>query len=380
MLKLINEELMAYSTITTTEKGKTYTKIKVATSNKLQQYENDSRYNRNNREEKQNVPKKTKPGASIVSNIDSLKPINREIIRISAPLKNIGDFMAQDETSREIDFDLPMSIKVDASNKYQPHVEVRCHEQGDDRANLYVLAFPFNGMIKPIPENPQYRIYRGLIASSAKPFFFNNRKYRKVLYLVVEINKNLFNKDHKYHTDKIDIQIESYALFTDRETEDKKTNCETFTLSIVSSDGEYITDWKYNTVDEAIMMSVEPGQQLWTTYDMGARKDTNKYQQNHNDAPAKKNYNNPNKQKQVTIEGGMMVTLNKHGIRKEIPMKNNHGRNQRSPKGQNNFAGKNNIDKMMQDSGMFDNDYEYNRSKKNSGKRNNNRGKNRDRY
>lgn len=376
MLNLINEDLMAYSTITTVEKGKEYTKIKVATSNKLQQYENDSR---NNRGEPKESPKKPRAGATIVSKIDALKPINREIIRISAPLKNIGDFLAQDENSREINFDLPMSIKVDANNKYQPHVEVRCHEQGDDRANLYVIAFPFNGMIKPIPENPQYRIYRGLIASSAKPFFFNNRKYRKVLYLVVEINKNLFNSDHKYHTDKIDIQLESYALFTDRENGDmKKTNCEKFKLSITSANGDYDVEWDYNTVDDAIMMSVEPGQPLWTTYDMNAHRN-NKSDRKPMNNESEKRVNGNNKQKKVTIEGDMMVTLNKHGIRKEIPIRNNNRNQRNSNNGKNNFSKKNDIDRMMEESGMFDNDYEYSRSKKNGGKRNN-RGRNRDQY
>lgn len=380
MLNLINEELMAYSTITTNEKGKSYTKIKVATSNKLQQYENDTRHNRNNRdnrEEYRKEPKKSN-GATIVSNADVLKPIDREIIRISAPLKNIGDFIAQDEMSREINFDLPMSINVDSTNKYQPRVEVRCHEQGDDRANLYVVAFPFNGMIKPIPENPQYRIYRGLIASSARSFFFNNRKYRKVLYLVIEVNKNLFNPDHKYHTDKIDIQLESYALFTDRETNEKKTNCEVFKLSVVSAVGEYISEWEYNTVDEAIMMTVEPGQQLWTTYDMNAHRDNHK-NNTHNNGDFKKKNNS--KQKAVTYEGDMMVTTNKHGIRKEIPMNNRGNRNQKYPaRGQHISTNKDSIDKMMRSSGMFDNDYEYTRSKKNGGKRNNSRGKNRDRF
>lgn len=373
MLNLINEDLMAYSTITTVEKGKEYTKIKVATSNKLQQYENDSRNNRG--DQKESPKKPTKVGATIVSKIEALKPINREIIRISAPLKNIGDFLAQDENSREINFDLPMSIKVDANNKYQPHVEVRCHEQGDDRANLYVIAFPFNGMIKPIPENPQYRIYRGLIASSAKPFFFNNRKYRKVLYLVVEINKNLFNSDHKYHTDKIDIQLESYALFTDRESQDKKTNCETFKLSITSANGDYDIEWNYETVDDAIMMSVEPGQPLWTTYDMNAHRNT-KVERKPMNNTSEKRVNN--KQKNVTIEGDMMVTVNKHGIRKEIPLKNNNRNQRNSNNGKNNFSKKNDIDRMMEESGMFDNDYEYSRSKKNGGKRN--RGRNRDQY
>lgn len=378
MLNLINEELMAYSTITTNEKGKEYTKIKVATSNKLQQYENDTR---NNRRDHQQAPIRSRHG-NIVSKVDALKSINREIIRISAPLKNIGDFIAQDESSKEINFDLPMSIKVDSTNKYQPHVEVRCHEQGDDRANLYIVAFPFNGMIKPIPENPQYRIYRGLIASSARPFFFNNRKYRKVLYLVIEINKNLFNPEHKYHTDNIDIQLESFALVTDRETGEQKTNCEKFTVSVLSANGDYSLDWEYNTVDEAIMMAVEPGQQLWTTYVMNNqnhRPNTNNVRRENtrntfDRKPAvetEKKFTNRsnNKQKQVTIEGDMMVTTNKHGIRKEIPMRNNRGYNNRN-------NGKNDIDRMMQESGMYDTDYEYSRSKKNGGKRNNNnRGK-----
>ena len=382
MLNIINEELMAYSTISTTEKGKSYTKIKVATSNKIQQFENDSRFNKN-REDSQETPKKVRTGASIISNNDVLKPLNREIIRISAPLKNIGDFVSQEENSKTLDFDLPMSINVDASNKYQPRVEVRCHEQGDDRANLYVIAFPFNGMIKPIPENPQYRIYRGLIASSAKPFFFNNRKYRKVLYLVVEINKNLFKPDHKYHTDRIDIQLESYALFNDRETNERKTNCESFTLSIISADGEYVTDWKYETVDDAIMMSVEPGQQLWVTYDVTANRKNN---HRNNDDYKKNNTFNNNKHKSITIEGDMMVTTNKHGIRKEIPMNthnNNRNRNQRyqnRDRVQNQSSSKNSIDRMMQDSGMFDNDHEYNRGKKNGGKRPNNRDRNRGRF
>lgn len=377
MLNIINEELMSYSTISTTEKGKNYTKIKVATSNKLQQYENDSRYNRDrNRDTQQETPKKAGPTAKIVSNIDALKPINREIIRISAPLKNIGDFIGKEEhTANEIGFDLPMSINVNAENKYQPRVEVRCHEQGDDRANLYVIAFPFNGMIKPIPENPQYRIYKGLIASSAKPFFFNNRKYRKVLYLVIEINKNLFKPDHKYHTDSIDIQFDSYALFDDRETGEKKTNCESFKLSILSADGDYATNWEYSVADEPIMMAAEPGQQLWVTYNMSEHKHNNTH--NNNSDRFKKRYN---KQKPVSVEGDMMVTTNKHGIRKEIPMKNNHQRNQRSFNNRNNSKPMS-IDQMMQDSGMFEQDYD-NRSKRNGGKRgnNNNRGKNRNRF
>ena len=381
MLNIINEELMAYSTITTVEKGKQYTKIKVATSNKLQQYENDSRYPKTRDGQKSFKKEKTGPSVQvgITSRVEALKPINREIIRISAPLKNIGDFEAQPIDSKTIDFDLPMSINVNSANKYQPLVEVRCHEQGDDRANVYVVAFPFNGMIKPIPENPQYRIYKGLIASSAKPFFFNNRKYRKVLYMVIEINKNLFKPDHKYHTDSIKIDFESFALFDDRETGEKKTTCEKFTVNIVSDKGDCLTHWEYNVADEAIMMAADPGQQLWVTYDMSAHKNNsqNNNQRFNKNGNSRGNYK---KQQTFTVEGDMMVTTNKHGIRKEIPMNNHHKKN-RNYRDNNQFDRKpKSIDQMMQDSGMFENDYES-RGKRNGGKRgNDNRGKNRNRY
>ena len=59
-------------------------------------------------------------------------------------------------------------------------------------------------------------------------------------------------------------------------------------------------------------------------------------------------------------------------------MKKNH--NQRySNGGRKDFSKNKDIDQMMQESGMFDKDYEYSRSKKNGGKRNN-RGRNRDQY
>ena len=372
MLKIVNEELMSYSTIDMVVKGKEYTKIKVATSNKLQQYENDSRSNRAGgkfTDTKTDAKSTASSKVNIVSNVDQLKPINREIIRISAPLKNIGDFNAQPNESKSVEFDLPMSINV-TSNGRQQNVEVRCHEQGDDRANLFVIAFPFNGMIKPIPQNPQYRIYKGLIASSAKPFFFNNRKYRKVLYLVVEINKNLFNNDHKYHTDEIAIQLESYSLFKDKESEAQKTTCETFIMRIFSENGDYSTHWDYNVADEAIMMSVEPGQQLWTTFDASS------FKKNNDSKSFGKKLNN--KQRPIHVEGNMLVTTNKNGIRKEIPLNRNKNRDT----SYNSFAAAKpaDIDQMMKESGMFDAG-SNGRGKRNGGKRSNNHRNNRgDRY
>jgi hypothetical protein len=351
MLNIVNEDLMSYSTTVTEEKGKSYTKIRVTTSNKLQQYENDERYNHQTDRIFFNKSK-VGPSNKIVSRIDELKPVIREIIRISAPLKNIEEFMEQPADSKKVDFELPMSLYINAINKNQPKVEVRCHEQGDDRANLYVVAFPFNGMIKPIPENPQYRIYKGLIASSVKPFFYNNRKYRKILYLIIEINKNLFKPDHKYFTEEINIELESYALFTEKDTEEKKTNYEKFLLKILSANGDYITNWDYNVIDKPVMMNVGPGEPLWITYE--SSNDNNK------------KYNSNNK-KPFRREGNTMISTNRHGIRKETNINNNRKPQKSYNKPKEEVDKIPSLDKLMMDSGMFDNDA-MNRSKKNGGK------------
>jgi hypothetical protein len=188
---------------------------------------------------------------------------------------------------------------------------------------------------------------------------------------VIEINKNLFNPDHKYHTNSIPIQLESYALFYDRETGERNTNCEIFKLTIESANGDYTIDWNYSIANEAIMMTAEPGQQLWTTYDMNANKNNTK-----NDN-YKKRFN---KQKPMVIEGDTIVTTNRHGIRKEIPVKNNHHRNYKSTNNKNENTKPNSLDQMMKDSGMFEKDYD-NRGKRNGGKRgNNNHRKNGNRF
>ena len=350
MLKFINEELFSFQTVQEFDKKnkREYTKIKVVSSNKIQQYEREIK----KRERYASIDNRKRQ--DFTSHVDKLIPLNREILKISAPLKKIENALLESSLNcKMVDFNSPMSININNANIFQPLVDVRCHNRGEDNANLYIIAFPFNGMIKPIKESSLFRIYKGLIAASAKPFFFNNRKYRKVLYLVVEINKRLFDPAHKYHRTSIDINLESYALFTDRESDEKRTNCEYFTLRILSDKGDYETEWSYSTVNEAIMMNVAPGEQLWPTYIMS----------NHNNKSDnyKKPYNKKSYQKPVSRSGNLLVTTNKHGIRKEITM-NNH----RNVK---NSGNRYDIEQMMAESGMYETD-NFNRSKKNGGKKN----------
>jgi hypothetical protein len=343
MFQAINDELMSCELAEIYDKRteKTFTKIKIISSGKIQQYEG-SNYNSRSKIHPQpstrsfNIKETTNNSAQIVSKVEKLRPLNREILRVAAPIKEIEEFT--NCTEKKLDFDLPMSIFINRTIMNQPLVEIRCHEQGEDRANIFLVAFPFNGMIQPIKEDPRYRIYKGMIVSSAKPFFFNNRRYRKVLYLIIEPNKNLFNPTHKYHTDVIDIKLESFALFDDRETGLKKTNHETYILNVRDPDGTYDDDWTYEVIDEAVIMTCGENEPLWPTFTFPNKPAYS--------TPGK--FSRPNqgyrgdKYKKPQVVGDTMVTTNKHGIRKETSI------------GTKNHP-KRDIDEMIKSSGINEN-------------------------
>lgn len=351
MLTFVNEDLMSFQTVKvkdTKKTGKEYTKILVTTSNKLQQYADridpKTRFT-TQPQKKRPIPAKSKKNF-IESHTDELLSINREILRISAPLSKAA---SESEVSYDqiIDFDYPMSINIRYQSKYQPQIDIRCHTHGEDRANIYIVAFPFNGMIRPLEEDPRYRIYKGLIASSAKPFFFNNKKYRKILYLVVEVNKNLFKEGHKHHTDSVVMDLESFALFDDRDDGKKKTNYEKCSITFMSA-GNVFTDWSYKVIDEPVMMNAEAGKQLWPTYQFTSNKEGK--------TGRNRGGRFKNGQKPVTVEGDMLVTTNRHGIRKEVPLSKGPKPKARNRDGQGYRKGKSYdpLEAMMKDSGMYE--------------------------
>ena len=74
-------------------------------------------------------------------------------------------------------------IKSSSKNKYD--------------SEIYCVAIPFNGIMTPIEPSPDYRIIKGMLITSDKySIAHDNRKYKKVLYLMLEINRNtLFGND-----------------------------------------------------------------------------------------------------------------------------------------------------------------------------------------
>ena len=320
MLTIVNEDLMSFDPTFVHDKltNRQFFKLRVLTTNKLLQKQSDL-----NRKDERATKSITRTGENcLIDMSDKIVSVNREILRISVPYREIAGILESKEKIKSIPLEwnrYPMSTYVSNVSRYTRQVDIRCHTDGEDRATIYVIAFPFNGMIRPIREDPRYRVYKGFIASSIKPFFHAGHKYRKVLYLVVEINKNLFREDHQYHTDSIDIVFESFSLFTDKVTGERNTNHETIALNITSPNGDHSVQWDYEVIDHEVLMNVQ-NMDLWPTFTFNREK---------TETPSRYMKGKKKKtQRPVVIEGNTMVTTNKHGIRMEIPI----GKNRRNTK------------------------------------------------
>ena len=302
----------------------------------------------------------------------SIVPINREILTVN--------YVTDDQLKEpSLLMQQPTSLKVTENSRGIPQVTVRClKDNSENKSDIYVIAFPFNGMITPIPEDPKYRIYKGMIMSSVRPFYFNGRRYRKILYLVIEPHRALFDKNHKHHTDVINLTLESYAIYKDKETGEEKTNHETFHLDMCAASSMH--GWDYETMNEAYRIETNPDMPLWTTFKFNAKDSDNKgsrradnqfIQDKKPDTRNQSAHKFKNGQKGGYVDGNTYITKNKNGIRKEVPI---HG-------GDSRKSNKRDLDTMMKDSGMFDDDKfdrgnRYDRKTKNGGKK----GKNKRRF
>lgn len=369
MLTFVNEELFSYATKheVNAQTKKEILQLSVSTSNYLVTYAKGSKMDKyHNPQQDQRINKN--------HDIDmrdnpSIVPINREILSVN--------YVSDDQASNPSQLmNQPTSLKVTENNRGIPQVSVRClKDNSENKSDIYVVAFPFNGMILPIPEDPTYRIYKGMIMSSVRPFYFKGRRYRKILYLVVEPHRALFNQNHKYHTDTISLKLESYAIYKDKDTGDEKTNHETFHLDMMQNSCNY--GWEYEIMDEAFRIEAVPDKPLWVTFKF-TQKDSNK-NQSHRQNTQNQDSDNPfsgrtpnpakkkNGQKNGYVEGNTYVTTNKNGIRKEVPIRNNSFKKN----------DKKDLDSMMQNSGMFDEDkfdrtnrYDRKKKGKKGGKKN----------
>ncbi len=200
------------------------------------------------------TPQATKFSSSnskIVSN-------SRQLLRLSSQSENYKDYKHS------------ISVRDNANNKRS--VLIRANERVRRDANIFLVAFPFNGLVKPIEFSKQYRIYKGYIATSDSfNILFNNRKYKRVLYLIIEPNMNLFTEGHAFETSKIDIDIESVAY--SKQGGETVSIKETLNISITADD--YTTSMEREEV-EPVDMSIYKGTQMYTQFEIKNRETSNK--------------------------------------------------------------------------------------------------------
>jgi len=105
--------------------------------------------------------------------------------------------------------------------------------------DVYIVAIPFNGILKPIESSFEYRIFRGsIIQSERRDIEYDDALFKKIAYMVIVPNVSLFNKTHKYHKDVLTLKIESYNI--EGYNEDKHTVCTEHTIEFTEEGIVYL--------------------------------------------------------------------------------------------------------------------------------------------
>lgn len=276
-----------------------------------------------------------------------VKKYRRDIMNFK--FSDAGDFIL------ESSYDLPTKFKLYDDEKGIPKFTMTALKNSDrDYTNTYLLAIPFNGIIKPIELDPKYRIYKGLMITSRSGFNCNFSKYFKCLYLIVEPNLKLFNPEHKYHCDEIKIDIDTY---------DHSKFGYTHTTTTIRFDengavqySEFTGETCKTQPDDWYIPDQDNKKAIWQTFKFEKKEDReakehneasndgnsareDKYTNTSFKSPAfsMKNddthYNDKSKHKKQKRGGGKKssggyrsgdyyITTNKNGIRQEIPIRN----------------------------------------------------------
>lgn len=145
--------------------------------------------------------------------------------------------------------------------------------------NIYIIAIPFNGYVKPMFRTFDYRIYKSMVVTAEKRnITFHGAMYKKIAYLIVVPNEMMFDESHKYHKDVLELVMESFNLESISEDE-KETIHATTTISFKAS-GEVIWEVVNEKVDP-INPDDFKGQITFPLFRPGNKKDSST--RKHND-------------------------------------------------------------------------------------------------
>lgn len=111
----------------------------------------------------------------------------------------------------------------------KPIVKINASDENKFDTDVYMVAIPFNGIIKPIEKSFDFRIFRAFIAQSdRRDIEFDGKFYKSIAYMVIVPNIQLLNEDHKYSKEYL---VFNFSFVT-RASHDGKTESEETTVSL----------------------------------------------------------------------------------------------------------------------------------------------------
>jgi len=133
------------------------------------------------------------------------------------------------------------AVAVRLTGNNNVNVLVKSNERNKYNSDVFLVAFPFNGIAAPILESKAFRIHKGtIVVSDKKNIPFRGTTYKKILYLVVEPNMHLFDSTNRIKPSEIDFSLTSYNLFTGS---DKKTVTIKETMKIGIAEDGFDVSW-----------------------------------------------------------------------------------------------------------------------------------------
>lgn len=151
---------------------------------------------------------------------------------------------------------LSMTFVQNRGGKGESQLPLKCFADGEAQfdSELFLIAIPFNGTLDIIPKSYDYRILGGTIVKSQYKNIQiegDSTKYNKILYLAVSPDsRKLYDADHSYHKDSIDVNITWYNVEPNQGQRDSDSVKHTTTISIyVDKELENLT---YNIKNSAV--------------------------------------------------------------------------------------------------------------------------------
>lgn len=104
-------------------------------------------------------------------------------------------------------------------------------------SHFIVIAFPYNGTLKPLPEKMPFRIVRGIIAHSHYyTIKYNGKKYNKCLYMVIVPNMKMLEEENPSRRDTLYFKIDAFNPIKENGEITSKSLQQTLSIHITKND------------------------------------------------------------------------------------------------------------------------------------------------